>query len=42
MRDTIFQIRQALRSIIIAIVGEVPAMRPVLVRARCRSVRWKG
>ena len=42
MRDTIFQIRQALRSIIIAIAGEAPATSPVLVSAHRRSGRWRG
>lgn len=42
MRHTIFQVRQALRSIIITIVGEIPAMAPVLVPACSRSGRWRG
>ena len=42
MRHTIFQIRQALRSIITAIAGEAPATAPVLVPAQCRSGRWRG
>ena len=42
MRHTISQIRQALRSIIMLIAGEAPAMQPVLVPAQCRSGRWRG
>ena len=41
MRHTISQVRQALRSIIIAIAGEAPAMSSVLVLAQNRSGRWR-
>lgn len=43
MRQTISHIRQALRSIIIAVVGDLSAMSPVLVpvRVRQRRARWR-
>ena len=46
MRYTISQIRQALRAIIVLIVGEAPPMQPVRIRAQVRTQRrssgWRG